>query len=309
MGIQDIYSKRNKKPFDVFTYDTLPDKLKIQIGHIWKIFFNQVSDEKKDKIWELIHSTLCEEHGKKTLLEDGYGTRYYYSHKVGHYFEKLTKVDEMLDVLEIVFRIIEKTPDILQLHYYFNQNGNYIPEQSIKDLNIRFLENGIGFEYQGGSIIRVDNTLLHKEVIISTLQFLSIETFKNANDEFINAHEHFRYKRHKECLADCLKALETTMKIICQENGWQYNKTDTSKALIDICIKNKLVPDFLLSHFTSLRTSIESGVPTIRNKLGGHGQGVSKITVPDHFASYMLYLTGTTINFIVSCQREIKPFT
>ena len=309
MAIHDIYSKRNKNHFDVFTYDILSDKLKIQIGHIWKNFFKQVSNEHKDEIWKVIHSTLCEEHGKKTLLEDSYGSRYYYSYKVEHYFEKLTNVDEMLDLLEIVFRIIEKTPKILQQHYHLHLNGNYIPEQAIKDLNARFLENGIGFEYQGENIIRVDNTLLHKEVIISTLQFLSTETFKNANDEFLSAHEHFRHKRHKECLADCLKALETAMKIICQENGWHYNKTDTSKALIDICIKNKLVPDFLLSHFTGLRTSIESGVPTIRNKLGGHGQGISKITVPDHFASYMLYLTGTTINFLVSCQIEIKPFT
>jgi len=137
---------------------------------------------------------------------------------------------------------------------------------------------------------------------------LSTQTLKNANEEFISAHEHFRHKRQKECLSDCLKALETTLKIICQENNWQYNKNDTAKKLIDICIKNKLIPDFLLSHFTSIRTSIESGVPTIRNKLGGHGQGITKIKVPDHYASYMLYLTGTTINFLVSCQREKKIF-
>lgn len=308
MGIQDTFSKRNKKSLDVFTYDILAEKLKIQIGHIWNNFFKQIIEEHKEEIWKVIHSTICEEHGKKTLLEDHFGSRYYYSYKVEHYFEHLTNIDESLDVIEIVFRIIEKTPKILYQHYHLNLNGNYIPEKTIKDLNTRFMENGIGFHYENGNLIRIDNTLLHKEIIISTLQFLSTETFKNANDEFINAHEHFRNKKQKECLADCLKALESTMKIICQENSWHHNKTDTSKALIDICIKNKLVPDFLLSHFTALRTSIESGVPTIRNKLAGHGQGVSKISVPDHFASYMLYLTGTTINFLISCQREIKPF-
>ena len=132
-------------------------------------------------------------------------------------------------------------------------------------------------------------------------------SFKNANEEFLSAHEHYRHKRNKECLKDCLKALETTMKVICKLNNWEFGETDTAKKLLDTCIKNGLIPTFLMSHFTSLRTSLESGVPTIRNKLGGHGQGNTKITVPAHFASYMLYLTGTTINFLVSCQQEIKP--
>lgn len=307
MGIHDIYSKRQKKQPDVFSYDSFSEKLKVQIGHIWKNFFTQLNEEPKEGIWKAIHSFICEEHGKKTLLEDGFGSKYYYSYKVEHYFEELTNVDESLDVIEMTFRFIVKTPKIMQQHYHSNFFVDYTPEQAVKDLNIRFLENGVGYEYQDGSIIRIDNTLLHKDVIIETLQFLSSETFKNANDEFLSAHEHFRHKRQKECLADCLKALETTMKIICQENTWQYNKTDTAKTLIDICIKNKLIPDFLLSHFSSLRTSIESGVPTVRNKLGGHGQGATKIVVPDHYAIYMLYLTGTTINFLVSCQREIKP--
>jgi hypothetical protein len=271
----------------------LTEKLKIQIEHIWKNFFNQVGENSKEEIWEIIHSTLCEEHAKRTLFESAFGNGVRNSYKVEHYFEKLTNVEESLDVIEIVFRYIERTPKILKDFRYIDFDGNYKPEQAVSDLNTRFLENGIGYNYQNQNIIRVDNTLLHKEVIIETLQFLSTQTFKNANDEFIKAHEHFRHKRQKECLVDCLKALETTMKIICQENNWHYNKTDTAKKLIETCINNKLIPEFLLSHFSSLRTSLESGVPTIRNKLGGHGQGVTTVTVPDHYASYILYLTGT----------------
>lgn len=306
MTIHDLYSQRNMKPHDVLSYDSMTEKLKIQIEHIWKNYFLQIEEDIREEIWKTIHSALCEVHGKKSLFPDSFGTRYFYSSKVEHYFDEITSIDEILDVIEIVFRWINKIPKFSQ-QAHFKLEGNYKPEQAIKDLNARFLENGIGYEFHDRNIIRVDNTILHNDIIIETFQFLSTPTFKNANDEFLSAHEHFRHKRQKECLTDCLKALETTMKIICQENGWQYNKSDTAKQLIDNCIKNKLIPDFLLSHFNSLRTSIESGVPTIRNKLSGHGQGTTKIIVPDHYASYMLYLTGTTINFLVSCHREIKP--
>lgn len=308
MAIQDIYSKRGKKQIDVFQYESLTIKLKIQIGHIWKNFFLQLDKDLKELIWKDIHRMLCEEHGKKTLLEDDFMNSYLFSYKVEFYFEELTNTDESLDIIEKVFQYINGAPVLFQNYHHSNFNGTYLPEQAIKDLNTRFLENGFGYEFQGNKIIRIDNTLLHKNVIVETLNFLASDTFKNANDEFINAHLHFRNKRQKECLVDCLRALETTLKIICNENEWQFKKSDTARELIDICIKNKLIPDFLLSHFTAIRASIESGVPTVRNKLGGHGQGANRIIVPDHYASYLLYLTGTTINFLVSCQREIKPF-
>jgi len=305
MPIQDIYSKRNKKPIDVFLYEGLSEKLKIQIEYIWKNFFQNVDEDLARDIWDAIHKILCEEHGKKTLFKGLYGSDHEDIVKVEHYFEETETIDENLDVIELVFRLIENTPKFHESNG-LNFDSNYQPDQAIKDLNARFLENGIGFEYQAGKIIRVDNKLLHKEVIIETLQFLTSEIFKNANEEFLCAHEHFRHNRNKECLNDCLKAYETTMKIICDVHHWEYKKTDTAKKLLDTCIKNELIPAFLMCQFTALRTSLESGVPTVRNKLGGHGQGSDKITVPAHYASYMLYLTGTAINFLVSCHQEIN---
>ncbi len=304
MAIQDTYSKRNKKLSDVYAYEILSDKLKNQVAYIWKDFFSQLESDIFSSVWKYIYSNLCREHGEKTLA-NSYGIHYWDA--VEEYFDKLTNIDKCLDVIEMVFYNIERTPEIIQKVMFITFAGDYKPEQAIKDLNARFSENDMGYAFEDKRIVRIDNNLLHREVIISTIHFLSTQTFKNANDEFMSAHEHFRHHRHKECLADCLKSLETTMKIICNENGWNYDKKDNASKLIERCINNRLVPDFLLSHFTSLRTSLESGVPTIRNKLGGHGQGTNKIIVPDHLASYMLYLTGTTINFLVSCQREIKP--
>jgi hypothetical protein len=37
--------------------------------------------------------------------------------------------------------------------------------------------------------------------------------------------------------------------------------------MLDICFKNELIPSFLQSHYSALQSTLESGVPTVRNKL------------------------------------------
>jgi len=302
MPIYDLYSKRNRKPVDVFTYDHLPKKLKVQITHIFENYSKQFSREHESSIWTTIHQTLCEEYGVKELTD----TYRYYKTKVIYFLEEEADSEQCLDVIQLTFQYFQFIND------YFRKQGNYStisykPEQAISDLNTRFLENGIGYEFRDDQIIRIDNKILHQEIVIPTLLFLSDPKFHTANDEYLSAHEHFRNNRTKECLNDSLKALESTLKIICHQNGWISEKGQTAKPLLDLCFKNNLIPEYLANHFTGLRSSLEGGVPTLRNKLGGHGQGTEKVEVPMHYASYMLYLTGTTINFLVSCQQELKP--
>ena len=74
---------------------------------------------------------------------------------------------------------------------------------------------------------------------------------------------------------ECLKALESTLKIICAKRKWPHRDTDTAKTLIDVVFAHGLVPDWLQSEFTALRSTLESGVPTGRNRLSGHGQGIT----------------------------------
>jgi len=231
----------------------------------------------------------------------------HYETKVEYFFEDLADLEQCLDVIQLSFQYFQSIYNQAKRTQNEYSRISYKPDDAITDLNTRFLESGIGYEFREGEIIRIDNKLLHQEIIIPVLHFLSAPKFQNANQEYLSAHEHFRHGRNKECLSDCLKALETTLKIICDLNSWTYNPKDTANTLIKVVIDNKLIPDFLLQHFSSLRSSLESGVPTFRNRLSGHGQGPQKIEVPMHYASYMLYLTGTTINFLVSCQQELKP--
>lgn len=56
----------------------------------------------------------------------------------------------------------------------------------------------------------------------------------------------------------------------------------------------------------AVRSLLESGVPTIRNKLGGHGQGTDSIVVPEYFARYALNLTASSILLVAEADAAKK---
>ena len=125
-----------------------------------------------------------------------------------------------------------------------------------------------------------------------------IKQYVGAQQEFLRAHEHYRAGKAKEALNECLKSFESMMKSVCDQKGWTYDQRAAAKSLIDTCFDNGLVPAFWKQHFSSLRSLLESGVPTGRNRLGGHGQGAVPTAVPMHVVGYMLHMTAAAIVFL-----------
>ena len=95
------------------------------------------------------------------------------------------------------------------------------------------------------------------------------------------------------------------MKSICDKRGWGYAGNATAKNLIQACLDNGLIPAFWQQNFTSLRSLLESSVPTGRNKLGGHGQGASTTSVPDHLVAYMLHMTASALVFLGDAEATL----
>jgi hypothetical protein len=298
MAIFDLFSKRQKRlrgevP-DIYTYDQIPQKLRVQIVHIIKEVITILEEEHVDTIYQFyqfIKKTLCKEYGLFELAE---GYRYHEGEVLAFLLET-SKTEEVIDVVELSFKRIDK---IKQKYGHFSSLKIKI-DNAITELNERFKENGIGYSFDGSEIIRVDSTYIHSEITKPVITLLCNNKFKGANEEYLKAHEHYRHGRNKECLAECLKAFESTMKVICKEKGWSFNQTDTAKKLIQVCFQNELVQTFTQNQFTYLQNLLESGIPSIRNKLGGHGQGQVPQKVDDEMTRYGLNLTGTNIIFLV----------
>jgi hypothetical protein len=171
-------------------------------------------------------------------------------------------------------------------------------------LNLRFLEHGVGYRFDD-RIVRIDSELLHAETVKPALALLRAPEYAGAQAEFLAAHEHYRHGLTKEALNECLKAIESVMKAICAKRGWKHDPNATSKTLIQVLFDNGLIPLFWAQHFSALRSTLEAGVPTVRNKLGGHGQGTQVVHVPAHLVAYVLHLTASSIVFLAAAEKAL----
>ncbi|MBU9641075.1 STM4504/CBY_0614 family protein [Burkholderia gladioli] len=299
MGIYDLFSKRQRRARgevpDIYVYDPIPPQLKVQIVHIINDSFGVGGyPDVVEKLYHDIVDILCQEYGVFRLVPNTVDPR-------DILFEFITKekdTDRILDAVEVCFRAI---------HIYIRDDFNYrhnstrklSPDDAINDLNTRFQESGIGYRFEAGEILRVDSEFAHSEIVKPTLSLLRGDGFAGANEEFLEAHQHYRHGRNKECLVSALKAFESVMKGVCTAKKWTFKPSDTSKNLIAVCVAHGLFPSYLESEVTSLRTLLESGVPTIRNRAGGHGQGAEPVAVPGYLARYALNLTASNALLLV----------
>lgn len=306
MKIFDLFSKRQQRDRgevpDVYKYDKLPQPLRVQVVHIVTDAFgvDGYSSSSAKQAYEFVKKTLCREYGVFELIERPKSDQ----DSVFNFFLKETSVERALDVVELCFKCIDVF--VRRQSYRYNTTTNIEPDDAISELNARFKEHGVGYQFVSGVLIRLDSELLHVEAVRPALAVLRGTEFEGANEEFLLAHEHYRHGRFKECLVDSLKAFESTMKVICKTRGWVFQPNDTAKALIAVCFKSGLVPVYFESQFSSLRTLLESGIPTVRNKNGGHGQGPDSLVVPEYLARYAMNLTATTILFLAEANASLK---
>lgn len=309
----NLYSKRQKQfreeINDVYSYENIPNKLLVQIIHIWnRVLGNQNNYEQYGSqvpgCYKYIYDILCEEYGVFDLfpnIQRSSGIHYY--HELCKYLLALDDEEKIIDIIELTFTLIDT---ITRENTYLGKTDpSKEADEAIVLLNSRFKENGIGFQFIDGHIIKVDSEFLHTNTIKPVLKLLNDKNYGGAQDEFLKAYEHYRHNENKEALNNCLKSLESTMKTICDKHRWDYGKSPNASHLINICFKNNLIPEFWQQQFTSLRSTLESGVPTGRNKLSGHGQGEEIIKVPEYIVSYMLNLTGAAIILLINSEKEL----
>jgi hypothetical protein len=152
----------------------------------------------------------------------------------------------------------------------------------------------------------LDAQFIHAEVVKPALALLCTTGFEGPADEFLKAFEHHRHGLDKEATTEVLKAFESTMKAICTIRRWKFESMATAKKLIETVMDNGLIPRELESHFTALRSVMESGLPTVRNKRSGHGQGAVPVKVPPYLTAYSLHLAAANIVLLVEAHKALK---
>ena len=311
MKICELFSKRQKRlrgevP-DVYRYETIPPELRVQVVHIWRDVWGKETTSTSYghrphfnayRVYKEIHDVLCREYGVFTLGEEGdLGVR------VGNFLLSTEDTEKVIDVIELSFQCIDR---VARNEAHLFSPRHISPDDAIGELNDRFREHGVGYQYESGQIVKIDSQIIHSEVVKPALSFLSNPMYKNANEEFLKAHKLYRERNYKDCVSTCLNAFESCLKVICSKRGWKYGEKDGAQRLIKIVFDKGLIPPLMQSHFSALRSTLESGVPTVRNNWAGHGQGPDEVTVPEHIAAYILHLTASNILLLAKADEEMK---
>jgi hypothetical protein len=72
---------------------------------------------------------------------------------------------------------------------------------------------------------------------------------------------------------------------------------------LEIAFSNGLIPLHFQSQFGGLRSILESGIPTVRNKNAGHGAGTTPRTIPKYLAAFQLQQTAATILMLIEASK------
>ena len=327
MDVNELYFKRQERMREDFTdtyqYTNCPSELRVQIFHMLvKVFYDPYLYQalsllevlfnrnmrslitKSNLEFEKINKKFAREKGRFSLKSDTNNVQSPNSYKsIFEFIMTEENIEDFLTIIELLFSVVENTAS--RTDFARRKNASEIAREVVLELNQRFREHGVGYQYESGQIVRIDSEFIHLETVKPALQLLSKPIYNGAQKEFLKAHEHYRHQRYSEALVECLKAYESTLKIILDKNKWEYSSNATADELTGRVMQSGLVPDFWQQHFKSLKNTLTSGVPTARNKVAGHGAGNEVREIPEYLVSYILHMTASTIVFLVKADEAL----
>ncbi len=305
--IYELFSQRKKRltlsgAADVYQYIDVSPKLRVQtsqllvdaIGPQYVMSPYGLGRTPPDNVeaWQLIERTLCREIGVNSV---GRGSTE--CEQVLDYLAK-ADVDGFLDVCELCARYIDRVVREWPGHELQRRGITQSPSDSIDELNFRFRAEGFGFQYENGTILRIDSEYIHQEIVKPALSLLTAPGFAGPQQEFMAAHRHYRAGEYSQSIIEAAKAFESTLKVACDTNAWAYPKGARASDLLKILRQKNLWPDYMDNSFDQLLATLASGLPKVRNEEGAHGQGAEVKNPPEYISAYALHLAAAKIRLI-----------
>jgi hypothetical protein len=311
MAILNLYSKRKKQAEssgapELYGYEVIPQSLRVQIVHIWRDALGEpigYGSHDSSARWERIHQMMAREKG---LFELSPVRR---EGRLGQCIDWFlqAETDDALDMIELTFRAMEVFVGGMDDFVRREQGIRVAPREAIQELNQRFLEHNLGYEYQSSKIIRKDNEYIHQEIVKPALSLIYGRAgFDKAVEEFLLAHEHHREGRDKDCIVAAQRSFESTLKAICTDLNWNYSQGDRLPELVKVLRANGLFPGYLAGGLDTYVAMLKTGLPGVRNSAGGHGDEPGAPNVPSYIASYALHLTASNIVLAVEAMNQLK---
>ena len=302
-----LYSQRIKdaqgEP-ETFVYDYFEQSFRNQFFAIINEMLGMINDDD-------IYSTrkeiiLCEKFARERGLKCISGGLNYYDNSIAAlecYIGDCSD-EELLDLIDFTFGAFTSNPEIQKEYQYYISPKDI--ENAVDELNLRFKQHNLGYEFINHQIIKKTNTMTHENIVKPVLKlFAGDRDFEPAEEEYLQAFEHFKSSDNKDAILNAIKAFESTMKIICKKLGYPFDEgKDAAGKLLDILRKNNFYPEYLDNHMEGICITLKSGALTLRNKEAAHGQGAEVRDVSDEYAEYALNLVAVDILFLYRIYKK-----
>lgn len=265
-----------------------------------------------NSLWDYFHETML------TQSDEYHGFKFS-ARSVGecvYQFFATASDAGFVDALDLATTIINRAADKLHRSVDEYERGQFgitlSSSAALQKMDELLRTNGTIYRITDGAVVVSTDDFTHEEAIVPALQALALPGFENALREFHDALSAYRSREGADVLTKANHAFESTMKVIASKMKWEYNDTDTAKALIDVMISNGLMPKMRESALTGLRVMLESDVPTLRNKVpsAGHGAGTQNPDIPEPFITYALNAAASNIRLLVELyvlKRKGRP--
>jgi hypothetical protein len=277
--IYETYSERRRRlekagQPDVYSYDHIPEKLRNQIIHIWTRSFGNGREDHSQATYREMEQKILDAEGRLHLIMHQSGIH------ACRFWLQTCSTDAVIDIVELSARIMLQNSD----------------QESVEEINYRFRQNGIGFQFEGGQFIKIDDQFIHAEVVKPAIGLLTADpTYAAAASEFMTAHQHYREGSNQDAVVAANRAFESTLKAICTKRGWTFEKGARASDLVKTVRQHGLFPSHLDNAFDTYIAMMKSGLPEVRNNAGGHGPAPGEAKVPDYIAAYAIHLSAANI--------------
>lgn len=300
--MRELYSRRNRDKSqdpEVYTYLNFQQAFRNQCYHIIEEIINnaQYANQYGNPAF-----TVCARYSREKglkCLQTKYGREN--TLEAIEYYIDTSESEDLLDFLDYTFGLFEDSSFTRK----YGPNYGKCLEKGINELNLRFRQHFLGYEFINGEIIQKTNEFIHQEIIKPALRVLNDDRFQGANDEYLTAFDHLRAGNNKDAILNAGKAFESTMKVICTEMHYSFDPNkDTAKTLIQVLRQNDFFPAYLETYLNNLCALLREGAPVVRNKESGHGQGEEVRSTADEYVEYVLNSVASNIVFLYRLFRS-----
>ena len=292
--MKELFSRRYRDKSgdpEVYIYNNFSQEFRNQCFHIVRDFINEMQKTTSVNVAEFICKKFAREKGLKYI--EGY--RYINDlDAISKYFDRSSNED-FFDFVDFIFTNFVGSQKLIDGYRHYS-NEPFVC--AADELNLRFKQHSLGYEFTNGEIIPKTNEVIHQQIIKPALKVLTDERFRGAEEEYLLAFEHFKTGNNKDAILNAGKAFESTIKTICKELEYKYEYTSSAKKLVETLKSNGFYPSYLDSCLNNLCGLLVEGAPVVRNKESGHGQGASVKSTADEYVEYVLNTVASNIVFL-----------